>query len=341
MRHIKGLYYWENEAIVGNDELNIANIENVPMPAWDMMPMELYFPHNWHMFGENKNQAKGKYAVLATSLGCPYSCAFCAISSLLGTRKVRFYSIERVMDEIDLLVNKYGIKYIKMMDECFVLRADYINELCDRLIEKNYDLNIWGYARIDTVDQDLLVKLREAGVQWLAYGVESGSEKSLNGVAKGQFNNEKVKRVVKMTQDAGINVLANFMFGLPDDDMPDMKASFELSREINPEWINYYVTMPYPGSKLYYEYITNGEKLADEWIAYAQYSYECTPKGTKYLSPSQVLEYRDWAFNAFFENNNIYFENIKRKFGQVTVDEIKAMTNNKLRRRLLDRYQEN
>lgn len=335
LNSIDGCFYRNKEEIKGNTRLNIENIENVPQPAWDMMPMELYLPHNWHLFGEDKENAKGRYAVLATSLGCPYNCTFCAISSMFGTKKVRFIDVDRVINEIDILVKQYNVKYIKMLDECFVLRADYINELCDKLIERNYDLNIWGYARIDTVNEELLAKLRKAGVRWLAYGVESGSIKSLNGVAKGQFDNEKVKRVVKMTQDAGIYVLTDFMFGLPDDDIEDMQASFDLCREINPEWINYYVTMPYPGSQLYDQYVRDGEPLADEWIAYAQYSYECTPKGSKYLTPEQVLEYRDWAFNAFFENNKEYFDNIRDKFGEETVTEIQGMTKNRLKRKLL------
>ncbi len=333
---LDGLYYKENNKVVGNGRLNIADIADVPAPAWDLLPMERYMPHNWHLFGESREKAKGRYAVLATSLGCPFSCTFCAISALFGLKKVRFIDVSKVMSEIDLLVNKYHVKYIKMMDECFVLNEEYVNELCDRLIERNYDLNIWGYARIDTVNQKLLEKLRKAGIRWLAFGVESGSIKSLNGVAKGQFDNEKVKRVVKMTQDAGIYVLTDFMFGLPDDDIEDMRASFELCREINPEWINFYVTMPYPGSKLYDEYVAKGEHLPNDWNAYAQYSYECTPKGTKYLSPTQVLEYRDWAFNAFFEGNSRFFENVQQKFGEGAVQEIKAMVKNKLKRKLLE-----
>lgn len=337
---VDGLYFRENGQIAGNGRLNITDIEKVPAPAWDLLPMEKYLPHNWHLFGEDKEKARGKYAVLATSLGCPYSCTFCAISALFGSKKVRYIDVDKIISEIDLLVNKYDIKYIKMMDECFVLRADYVEELCDKLIERNYNLNIWGYARIDTLNEKLLTKLRKAGIRWLAFGVESGSIKSLNGVAKGQYDNERVKRAVKMTQDAGIYVLTDFMFGLPDDDMEDMEASFNLCREINPEWINFYVTMPYPGSQLYYEYLENGEKLEDEWIAYAQYSYECVPKGTKYLSPTQVLEYRDWAFNAFFEDNDRYFSNMEDKFGKATVEEIKRMTKNKLKRKLLEMKEE-
>lgn len=158
----------------------------------------------------------------------------------------------------------------------------------------------------------------------------------MDGVSKGQYDNGKVKRVVEMVKNAGIHVLANFMFGLPDDDLEDMQATYGLCREINPEWINFYVTMAYPGSKTYREYIENGEKLPENWMAYAQYSYECTPKGSKYLSPAQVLEYRDWAFHAFFEDNGRYFENIEQKFGKQAVASIQESTKGRLRRKLLE-----
>lgn len=332
---IKGLHFFRKDKLHANKELNLAEISDVPSPAWDLMPMGCYLPHNWQLFGENKEAARGKYAVLATSLGCPYSCTFCAISALFGAKKVRFIDVDEVIQQIDILVKKYGVKYIKMQDECFVLNQLYIDEFCDKLIERDYDLNIWGYARVDTVNEHMLKKLRKAGVKWLAFGVESGSIESLNGVAKGQFDNEKVKRVMKMTQDAGIYVLTDFMFGLPDDNLEAMEASLQLCREINPEWINFYCTMPYPGSQLYGEYLATNEPLPDSWIAYAQYSYECTPKGSKYLTPKEVLAYRDYAFNAFFENNDRYFSMIKEQFGQETVNEIKSMTKNKLKRRLL------
>ncbi len=336
LEDIKGLYYRDNGKAVGNSQLNLEEIGNIPAPAWDLMPMERYLPHNWHLLGEDSRAARGKYAVLATSLGCPYNCSFCAIASQFGSRKVRFFDIDHIMEEIDVLVNQYHIKYLKILDECFVLNEKYVSEFCDRLIEKDYGLNIWGYARIDTVNKELLEKLRKAGIRWLAFGIESGSKKSMDGVSKGQYDNEKVKRVVEMVKNAGIYVLANFMFGLPDDDLEDMQATYGLCREINPEWINFYVTMAYPGSKTYAEYMKNGEILPDNWMAYAQYSYECTPKGSEHLSPAQVLEYRDWAFHAFFENNERYFGNIEQKFGRQAVVSIQESTKGRLRRKLLE-----
>ena len=315
----------------------LLNTAQIPTPAWDLLPMGKYMPHNWHIMGEDRPEnAKGRYAVISTSIGCPFNCSYCAISALFGTKRLRFWDIDRVMDEFDRLVNVYNIKYIKILDECFVLKKDYVSELCDKLAEKRYDLNIWAYARVDTVDQTILEKLKKAGIRWLAYGIESADEDVLSEVSKAQYDADRTRTVMQWTKDTGIHILANFMFGLPDDTKESMDKTLKLCREINPEWINFYVTMPYPGSKDYFEAIKKGKIKNDHWIEYAQYSYECRPAGGKYLTPKEVLAFRDYAFSAFFEGNGEYFQMIQQKFGQQYADSIREMTKNKLRRKLLE-----
>lgn len=315
----------------------LMSTDDLPMPAWELLDMSKYSPHNWHVMGEDSPMdAKGRYGVISTSIGCPYNCSFCAISAQFGEKKVRFWDVDRVIHEIDRLVNDYHIKYIKVLDECFVLKKDYVEELCDRLIACNYDLNIWAYARVDTVSMSLLQKLRKAGIKWLAYGIESGDDDTLANVSKGQFTANQTLTAMNWTREAGINIIANFMFGLPDDTYETMQKTLELAKAINPEWINFSVTMAYPGSKDYFTRKKNGQISSNKWIEYAQYSYECVPMGSKYLSPKEILEFRDWSFNDFFKDNDKYFSLIREKFGEQYVEAIKVMTQNKLRRKLLE-----
>jgi hypothetical protein len=114
-----------------------------------------------------------------------------------------------------------------------------------------------------------------------------------------------------------------------------MQKTLELAKMINPEWPNFYSTMPYPGSRDYLTYVREGKIKNDKWIQYAQYSYECTPMGSKYLSPAEVLAFRDQAFISFFKDNDKYFDMIENKFGHRYVESIKEMTANRLRRKLL------
>lgn len=332
-----GLYYREGDKIKHFASAGLLDTDDIPMPAWDLLPMEKYMPHNWHIMGEDDPQkAKGKYAVLSTSIGCPYNCSFCAISALFGTKRLRYWSIDRILGEIDRLVNEYNIKYIKILDECFVLNKQFVSELCKRIADRHYDLNIWAYARVDTVDRDILSLLRQAGVRWLAYGIESASDDVLSDVSKSQYDANTTREVMQWTKKADINIIANFMFGLPKDTVETMEKTLSLAREICPEWINFYVTMLYPGSKDYFDAVNSGRITNDKWIEYAQYSYECKPIGGDHLSPKEVLAFRDNAFNRFFENNDAFFENIDRRFGKQYSESIRQMTKRTLRRKLLD-----
>lgn len=331
-----GLYFRDGGEIKGFPKRTLMETKDIPMPAWQLFPMKNYMPHNWHVMGEkDPKAAKGRYGVISTSIGCPFNCTFCAISAQFGAKKLRYWDIGRVVDEIERLVKEYSVKYIKILDECFVLNKAYVNDFCDLLIERNLDVNMWGYARIDTVTPDLLKKLKTAGIHWLAYGIESADDIVLKDVDKSQFDSADVRQVMQWNKDAGINVIANFMFGLPEDTMESMQKTLKLARDICPEWINFSVTMPYPGSKDYFDAIRDGRIIEDKWIQYAQYSYECTPMGGKHLSPKEVLQFRDYAFNVFFDSNPAYFHNISEKFGAQYVEGIKEMTKNKLRRKLL------
>lgn len=331
---IDGLYYKTSDGtICGNERLNLVPTESFEEPAWDILPMERYVAHNWQRFGE---QEKGGYAVIATSLGCPFQCYFCAVSSLFGKKCVRYFSPEVVVEQIDRLVKEYHVKYIKLLDENFVLNIKHVEAICDLLIERNYDLNIWAYARVDTVNKEILAKLRKAGIKWLAYGIESASELSLSSVSKGQYNAQKIEQVMQMTKDADINIMANFIFGLPEDTLESMQQTLEFAKKINPEFINFYCEMAYPGSQLYEDSIKANVKLPDTWLGYSQFSYECEPMPTKTVSAKDVLAFRDKAFNEFFEDNEVFFENIRRRFGENTVKEIEKMLEKKMKRKLLE-----
>lgn len=330
---VKGLYYKEQGSVKGNSQIEMADFENLPMQAFDLVDMHRYHAHNWHTFGDDRTKG---YAVIATALGCPFQCSFCAVSALFGKKLVRYRSPEKVVEEIDVLVKKYGVHYIKILDECFVLNRKHVEAICDLLIKRDYDLNIWAYARVDTVDENLLDKLRRAGFRWLALGIESASKEVRKEVSKGQYTADDTKRIVEMIHAAGIHVVANFMFGLPEDNLESMQDTLNFARELNCEWPNFYTTMAYPGSQLYRECLANKVPLPETWLGYSQYSYECLPLTTKYLSGGEVLAFRDNAFQAYFENNDRYYAMMEEKFGHETVQEIKDMLKKNLRRKILE-----
>jgi len=146
---------------------------------------------------------------------------------------------------------------------------------------------------------------------------------------------ELVEKVVKMTYDLGIYICGNYIFGLPEDDYDSMNDTLKLMLDINAEWANIYCAMAYPGSALYETAIQKGWPLPDSWQGYSQYAYESLPLPTKYLSASEVLSFRDTAFNTYFEDPR-YLSKIKRLFGIDTVQHIEKMTEHKLQRKLTE-----
>ncbi len=331
---IKGLWYRKDGQIVGNGWADLfENLDELPFVAWDLLPMDKYRAHNWHCFGHINRRSP--YAIIYTSLGCPYDCTYCNIHALYnGKPKIRYRSPQRVLEEIDYLVKNYNVKIFKFLDELFVIKGRRCEEICDMLAERNYDLNIWAYARVDTVNETILKKLKKAGVHWLCYGFEAGSKKVRDGVSKGRFDQEAIRRAVKMTYDAGIHIIGNFMFGLPDDDRETMQETLDLAKELNCEYVNFYSTMAYPGSRLYEEAVAQGLPLPDNWVGFSQFSFDTKPLPTKHISGAEVLAFRDKAFNEYYSNSK-YLKMIEEKFGQETVDHIRKMLQYTMKRKII------
>ncbi len=320
----------DGAAVPSPREPLVADLNTLPVPAWDLLPMERYRAHNWHCFDDLS--LRSPYAVVYTSLGCPFDCNFCALKALFGKPQVRYRSPEKVIEEIDLLVKNYGVRNIKVLDECFILNRAHVEKICDLIIERGYNLNIWAYARVDTVTGDLLAKLKRAGVNWLALGIESGSEKVRGASKQRNYGQQKITDAVALIHAAGIHIVANFIFGLPEDDMGTMRETLEMAKALNCEYTNFYTAMAYPGSDLYREALAAGTPLPGNWLGYAQFSEETLPLPTKHLSSAEVLSFRDAAFDEY-HSAPAYLEMMREKFGEKTVEHVRGMLNFKLKRK--------
>jgi anaerobic magnesium-protoporphyrin IX monomethyl ester cyclase len=340
-QEVPDLWYWDNEVIRTTHAAPLVEELDREMPgmAWDLLPMEKYRAHNWHCFETLQRQP---YAALYTTLGCPYHCVFCCIQAPFrsgerqlgyqGNRKsYRRWSPQTVISQIDILVNNYGVRNIKIADELFVLNPHHVMEICDLIIERGYDLNIWAYARVDSVKEAMLEKLKRAGFHWLAFGIEAASERVRGDAQKG-FNHEDIFETLEKVKASGIHIGANYIFGLPEDDMQTMQSTLDLALDLNCEFANFNCAMAYPGSQLYQIAVKEGWLLADRWSGYSQHSADTLPLPTRYLSGAEVLRFRDHAFQVYFSNPK-YLEMINQKFGAESAKHIRLMTSHKLERK--------
>lgn len=339
-KNIPGLWYFDNGVVEFNKSAKMfENLDqSLPGQAWNLLDMKKYRAHNWHTFHDL--ESRGRYASLQTSLGCPFKCTFCCINAPFERNTIRFWSPDHIMQQLKILVEDYGIYNIKIPDEMFVLNPKQIHELCDKIIASGYGdkLNFWAYARIDTLnDNEMLNKMTKSGFKWLALGIESSSEHVRDGVVKGRFDNMDIEGIVKKVRDMGFFVGANYIFGLPDDDHSSMQETLDLALRINSEWANFYSAMAYPGSQLYPLAKKNKWQLPDDkngpgWIGYSQHAYETLPLRTDKIKASQVLDFRDKAFNAYFENSD-YLTMIQKTYSKKTADHINQMTKHKIDRK--------
>jgi len=300
--------------------------------AWDLLPMDKYKAHNWQCLDDL--DSRPRYASLSTSVGCPFVCDFCSINTTFNERRIRYWDPQWVVNQIDNLVEKYDVRNFKLIDEMFVFSPPHFNAIADGIIEKGHDINIWAYARVDTTHEKHLAKLKKAGFNWLSFGFEAGSDKVRKDVSKGKFNEKDIKEIRRKVENSGINILGNYMFGLPEDNLQSMQETLDLAQDLNCEFANFYTVMPYPGSKLYQDSVKKGLKFPKTWEGYSQHSYNCLPLPTNHISAAEVLRFRDESFNEYFTNQT-YLNMVERKFGLDAKNHLENMTQVKLKRELL------
>lgn len=332
---VEGLVWHDGDRTVVNKSAALITDLDADLHGnvWDLLPMERYRAHNWQCFGDL--DARKPYASIYTTLGCPYKCSFCCINAPFDGNRYRMRKPANVVAEVDYLYRTYGVKTFKIIDEMFVLNDRHVNEICDGLAELPYadELNFWAYARVDTVKPQFLERLRRAGIRWLALGIESGSKYVRDGSDK-RLKNDDIVTIVRRIQQAGIAVIGNYIFGLPDDTLDTMRETLDLAKELNCEFANFYSAMAYPGSPLFAMASREGWELPPSWSAFSQHSYDCQPLPTKTLGAGDVLKFRDEAFHEYFATQR-YLDMVAQRFGWDTRAHIVDMAKHRLKRRLV------
>ena len=348
LKKIKGIGFRnnENQIILNEPEIVVPKKlleDDLPGIAWDLLPkLSEYRTAGWHSWSNNSD--KQPFAALYTSLGCPYKCSFCMINIINRTNNdenvssqnsniFRWWSPEFIIKQFDYIA-KQGVKNVKIADELFVLNPNHFMKICDLLIERNYGFNIWAYSRIDTCKPQYLEKLKKAGVNWLGLGIENPDTVLRKEVHKDSYKEVKIIDVINGIRESGINVAANYIFGLPEDTEKSLKFTYDFAEETNSEMVNFYSAMAYPGSPLFLEARKNGIELPSTYSGYSQHSYDTLNLSTTKLSAGQILKFRDEAWMKYHTNEK-YLNLIKEKFGQNAVDNIKSTTRIKLKRKLL------
>ena len=308
---VSGITYREGASIKSTPlRPPILELDALPFPAFHLLPMRKYRLHP--PFGR-----RSPVMPIITSRGCPYRCVFCS-KSVFG-KKYRSNSPAYVVDEIRLLNEKFGVKEIKFYDDVFTLDRKRVVALCMQLKEQGIDIPWTCETRVNLVDSELLGVMKDAGCYMIEYGVESGNQRVLNSLKK-DITLEQTIRAFKLTHEAGIETVAYFMLGSPQETPETIQETIEFAKKIDPDFVQFSMTTPYPGTELYSLAVNEGH-VPEKWEDYMYAdlkSIDDSCLGNKFLSKEKLKECNKKAYTSFYLRWSYVWKRLKKttSFGE-------------------------
>lgn len=261
---VKGLAYKkDDETIYTGRRPFIRNLDALPHPARDLLPMSKY---------PRKSQFLSVTPVsnINSSRGCPYGCRFCSVRSIWG-RRYRCFSPKWVLDEIEELVNTYRTKGIYFREDNFTVDKQRVVNISNGILDRELDIKWVCESRVDLVSESLLEKMWKSGCESMWFGIESGSHRVLNYLNKG-ITLEQIKNAVQMCKKVGIKVGASFIIGLPCEDPEEMKKTLALAKKLEVDWCWFNIFVGIPFSPLYMEIMEKKQysHVDDNYLVYVK-----------------------------------------------------------------------
>lgn len=237
---------------IGSDGF-IEDLDALPMPAYHKIDFKAYKPA---VGGYRRTPAMS----MTTTRGCPGRCTFCNSAAIT----LRKRSADKIVDEIEMLTTKYGIKEISFYDDTFTVYPRNVIRMCELLVEKKVNITWSAFARTDTVSPELLAAMKKAGCHQLLFGIESRNEQILKNIKK-DISLEKTRAALRMTREAKIAARCAFMFGNPGETIETMNQTIEYAIELDPDIAMFNITVPYPGTEMFTWAKMNGYLLSEDW----------------------------------------------------------------------------
>jgi len=263
---LDGICYRKGKSIIINKgrEL-IPDLDTIKFPSRDILNNEKYL---WSVPG------KGIVPIttVMSSRGCLFKCVFCSQRVIFGER-VRYRSVNNVIEELRLVVEEQGIRHFIFLDDTLGLNKKLAYDLCDRIIEEKLDITWEGTTRVDVATKEMLKKMRDAGLNRISFGVESGNQHILDAAKKGT----KLSQIVTAYENAsslGIETRMSIVFGLPFETKETIYRTIKFMKSLksNQAYVN--VGTPFPQTE-YYEMAKTGygglRLLTDDWSEYRRW----------------------------------------------------------------------
>ncbi len=254
---VKGLSYLSDGEYVKNPNAPlVSELDSIPFPARELLPLDLY-----------TTSFKRKVAgTMIASRGCPYDCEFCSCSRFCGINW-RTRSVESIMDEIDLLYNKYGYRSISFLDDNFTLSPKRVMEICEEILRKGLKFAWFAMTRVDTVvrNEKVVELMRMAGLRQVFVGFESGNQEILDRYGK-KAELDTAFEATEILKKYRIEVWGSFIIGAINETKEMIKQTIKFAKKLNPHICQFSILIPYPGSRLFEK--VKDRILTKDWEAF-------------------------------------------------------------------------
>jgi radical SAM superfamily enzyme YgiQ (UPF0313 family) len=295
---IKGLAHRRmGEVILNPPRPLIADLDELPMPAYDLFPMNRYYGYS---VIPNYNES-------VTSRGCEGACHFCYEWWLVDQRNPRDFSShrtkggKRVADEMELLNKKYGVKALTFMDDDFNSDRQKMIDLVEELEKKELDVSWFMLSRAQNLirDADLIPRLRKVGLYQVLIGIDGGTDEEIAEARKGpmKVGVNDLKNLVQYLRKNDISTISTYLNGFWEDDEAKIRQRAKAVDEIDPDIVMIQLLNPIPGSPIYKKAVKDNLIEVDNL---SLYDLEHCVMPTKYLSRQQLGELTGWAFQSFY-----------------------------------------
>ncbi len=280
------------------DRPYIPDLDSLPFPAYDLLGLHHYFP-------------KGdRFAPMITSRGCPYQCTFCSSSRITGKRW-RGRSPTNVIQELQFLQDRYGVRDVTFIDDLFTFDHQRVSDICT-MMNKEVDNVTWTCSsRADIMSRhpEMANWLKEAGCHTIYIGAESGSQRILNTIKKGIRLSQIIKSVA-LAKKVGLQVVLSFILGIPGETEEDMRSTIDFACRLDPDFAQFTICTPYPGTPLYDEAMENGWISDSDW---SKFTVIEPVLNLPELSRATIKKQLTRAYYKFYSRPSLIWKQIKMK----------------------------
>ena len=273
------------------------NLDEMPYPAWDLIDLDNY-----------KLPFSGRHFLMVTTArGCPYDCIYCVAQSYYG-RKIRMRKVPKIVDEIEYLGEKYGVRDFFFWSESFTIIKAAIKELCREILRRNLKVRWVCNSRVDNIDRELLELMKKAGCWMISYGIESGEQAILDAIKK-DITLDQIREAVYLTRRIGFQIAGHFVLGLPGETAQTLQKTYDFACSLDLDYAQFYCASPWPGSEFYRMAKSEGWLASQNWDDFEQDKSVTNYPG---LSADEITRFRNWASRRFYLRPKIVWRTMTR-----------------------------